>query len=92
MKKTVMMLRQWLITAFVNLVSGSGLEEMELERLQIVDAIKGYKSKSVSYSRSSCKYLNMLQFPALTKQKTLLPSSYRPSLKSTPAVRHRLVR
>lgn len=24
---------------------------MELERLQIVDAIKGYKSKSVSYSR-----------------------------------------
>lgn len=28
-------------------VSGSGLEKMELERLQIVDAIKGYRSKSV---------------------------------------------
>lgn len=28
-------------------LSGSGLEKMELERLQIVDAIKGYRSKSV---------------------------------------------
>lgn len=31
-----------------NLVSGVGLEKTELERLQIVDAIKGYKSKSAS--------------------------------------------
>lgn len=35
----------------INFVSGLGLEKMEQERLQIVDAIKGYKSKSVSYSR-----------------------------------------
>lgn len=33
-----------------NFISGLGLEKVELERLQIVDAIKGYKSKSVSYS------------------------------------------
>lgn len=33
----------------LNLVSGVGLEKTELERLQIVDAIKGYKSKSASY-------------------------------------------
>lgn len=32
-----------------NPVSGVGLEKTELERLQIVDAIKGYKSKSVGY-------------------------------------------
>ncbi|XP_028274374.1 ATP-dependent RNA helicase DDX54 [Parambassis ranga] len=34
----------------------SGLEKMELERLQIVDAIKGYKSKSTIFEiNSSCK-------------------------------------
>ncbi|XP_056146578.1 ATP-dependent RNA helicase DDX54 [Lampris incognitus] len=35
---------------------GSGLEKMELERLQIVDAIKGYKSKSTIFEiNSNCK-------------------------------------
>lgn len=38
-----------------DLVSGSGLEKMELERLEIVDAIKGYKSKSVSSQQMSYK-------------------------------------
>lgn len=37
----------------INFVSGSGLEKMELERLHIVDAIKGYKSKSVSFRAAS---------------------------------------
>ncbi|XP_026154015.1 ATP-dependent RNA helicase DDX54 [Mastacembelus armatus] len=32
---------------------GSGLEKMELERLQIVDAIKGYKSKSTIFEINS---------------------------------------
>lgn len=35
----------------IDYVPGSGLEKMELDHLQIVDAIKGYKSKSVSHSR-----------------------------------------
>lgn len=48
-KSLMMVLRQWLVNTFlVGLVSGSGLEKMELERLHIVDAIKGYKAKSVS--------------------------------------------
>lgn len=35
---------------------GSGLEKMELERLHIVDAIKGYKSKSTIFEiNSNCK-------------------------------------
>lgn len=33
----------------ISFLSGSGLEKMELERLHIVDAIKGYRSKSVRY-------------------------------------------
>ncbi|XP_017263465.1 ATP-dependent RNA helicase DDX54 [Kryptolebias marmoratus] len=32
---------------------GSGLEKMELERLQVVDAIKGYKSKSTIFEINS---------------------------------------
>lgn len=34
--------------SFSGIFPGSGLEKMELERLQIVDSIKAYKSKSVS--------------------------------------------
>lgn len=35
---------------------GSGLEKMELDRLQIVDAIKGYRSKSTIFEiNSTCK-------------------------------------
>lgn len=33
----------------VGVVSGSALDQVELQHLQIVDAIKGYKAKSVSY-------------------------------------------
>lgn len=32
--------------------SGSGLEKMELDRLVMVDSIKGYKGKSVRHSTS----------------------------------------
>uniref|UniRef100_A0A3Q3G3G5 RNA helicase n=1 Tax=Labrus bergylta TaxID=56723 RepID=A0A3Q3G3G5_9LABR len=37
----------------VHPILGSGLEKMELERLQIVDAIKGYKSKSTIFEINS---------------------------------------
>lgn len=43
----MMICRQYLL---MNLLPGLGLEKMELERLQIVDAIKGYKSKAVRYN------------------------------------------
>lgn len=53
-KKILMvMLRSCCNSIKLHLVLGSGLEKMELDRLQIVDAIKGYKSKSVSSTHKS---------------------------------------
>ncbi|KAF7217132.1 ATP-dependent RNA helicase DDX54 [Nothobranchius furzeri] len=40
-------------TMMVHPLLGSGLEKMELERLQIVDAIKGYRSKSTIFEINS---------------------------------------
>lgn len=47
---------------FIFILSGCGLEKMELERLQIVDAIKGYKSKSV---REHPTFFSLIFQPAI---------------------------